>query len=191
MTVVLVNKESPMPNFDNPKGVKKRKYTLEKKQEMPKMIKNDARTCESVPPANQEEEMVDDLTPSTLHAPLHNHEVLSICEFWKKYDIKNAVDRVVEAWRKINIVTVLHAWKTSFANPEVSEAEQTKASGERQSVVATLMDTVEAARGDDDDGTTEDIEVLGDLLVEELPQDFEGFDDEVRGGVEEGAGRKQ
>ncbi|KAG7174541.1 hypothetical protein Hamer_G016443 [Homarus americanus] len=44
----------------------------------------------------------------------------------------------------------------------------------------------------DDDGTTEDdIEVLGDLLVEELPQDFEGFDAEVRGGVKEGAGRKQ
>ncbi|KAG7166590.1 Zinc finger protein 714-like, partial [Homarus americanus] len=40
---------------------------------------------------------------------------------------------------------------------------------------------------DDDDGTTyDDIEVLGDLLVEELPQDLEGFDAEVR-GVEEGA----
>ncbi|KAG7168751.1 hypothetical protein Hamer_G025729, partial [Homarus americanus] len=38
-----------------------------------------------------------------------------------------------------------------------------------------------------DDGTTyDDIEVLGDLLVEELPQDLEGFDAEVR-GVEEGA----
>ncbi|KAG7161193.1 hypothetical protein Hamer_G016242 [Homarus americanus] len=34
--------------------------------------------------------------------------------------------------------------------------------------------------GDDDDGTTDDdIKVLGDLLVEELPQDF---DAEVRGG---------
>ncbi|KAG7175148.1 hypothetical protein Hamer_G024726 [Homarus americanus] len=42
-----------------------------------------------------------------------------------------------------------------------------------------------------DDGTTDDdIEVLGDLLVEELPQDFEGFDAEIR-GVEEGVGRKQ
>ncbi|KAG7158580.1 hypothetical protein Hamer_G020596 [Homarus americanus] len=43
----------------------------------------------------------------------------------------------------------------------------------------------------DDDGTTDDIEVLGDLLVEELPQDFEGLDAEVRDGVEEGAERKQ
>ncbi|KAG7176852.1 hypothetical protein Hamer_G000041 [Homarus americanus] len=45
--------------------------------------------------------------------------------------------------------------------------------------------------GDDDGTTDDDIEVLGDSLVEELPQDFEGFDAEVRGGVEEGAGRKQ
>ncbi|KAG7168317.1 hypothetical protein Hamer_G002339 [Homarus americanus] len=42
-----------------------------------------------------------------------------------------------------------------------------------------------------DDGTTDDdIEVLGDLLVEELPQNFKGFYAEIR-GVEEGAGRKQ
>ncbi|KAG7176860.1 hypothetical protein Hamer_G000051 [Homarus americanus] len=47
------------------------------------------------------------------------------------------------------------------------------------------------AKGDDDGTTDDDIEVLGDSLVEELPQDFEGFDAEVRGGVEEGAGRKQ
>ncbi|KAG7164379.1 hypothetical protein Hamer_G003566 [Homarus americanus] len=38
--------------------------------------------------------------------------------------------------------------------------------------------------GDDDGTTDDDIEVLGDLLVEELPQDFEGFDVVVRGGVE-------
>ncbi|KAG7178200.1 hypothetical protein Hamer_G004000 [Homarus americanus] len=43
-----------------------------------------------------------------------------------------------------------------------------------------------------DDGTTgDDIKVLGDLLVEELPQDFEGFDADVKGGDDEGAGRKQ
>ncbi|KAG7170490.1 putative CENP-B N-terminal DNA-binding domain-containing protein 6 [Homarus americanus] len=41
--------------------------------------------------------------------------------------------------------------------------------------------------GDDDDTTDDDIEVLGDLLVEDLPQDFEGLDAEVRGGVEEAA----
>ncbi|KAG7170708.1 hypothetical protein Hamer_G013534 [Homarus americanus] len=43
--------------------------------------------------------------------------------------------------------------------------------------------------GDDNGTTDDDIEVLGDLLVEELPQDFEGLDAESRGGVEEGAGR--
>ncbi|KAG7164493.1 hypothetical protein Hamer_G003705, partial [Homarus americanus] len=77
--------------------------------------------------------MVDDLTPST--SPPRNREVLS------KYNtIKNAWDRIVEAWRKINV-----AWKPLFANSEVSGAEQTEASGERQSVAATLMDRVEAA----------------------------------------------
>ncbi|KAG7153539.1 hypothetical protein Hamer_G031162, partial [Homarus americanus] len=41
--------------------------------------------------------------------------------------------------------------------------------------------------GDDDGTTDDDLEVLGDLLVEELPQDFEGFDAEVRGGSREEA----
>ncbi|KAG7158976.1 putative CENP-B N-terminal DNA-binding domain-containing protein 2 [Homarus americanus] len=96
-------------------------------------------------PANQEEEeMVDDLTPSTL--PPRNHEVLSICEFCKKYNIKNAVDRIVEAWHNIDVATVLHAWKPLFANSRISGAEQTAASRERQSVVTTLMDTVKALR---------------------------------------------
>ncbi|KAG7168425.1 Tigger transposable element-derived protein 1-like 159, partial [Homarus americanus] len=140
-------------------------------------------------PANQEEEeMVDNLIHST--SPPFNLEVLSVCEFGKKYRIKDAADRIVEAWCKINVATVLHSWKPLFANSKGSGAEQTKASRERLSLTAKLMDTVEAAR--DDDGTTaDDIEVLGDLLVEELPQDFEGFDAEVKGGVEEGAGRKQ
>ncbi|KAG7161332.1 Tigger transposable element-derived protein 1-like 137, partial [Homarus americanus] len=53
---------------------------------------------------------------------------------------------IVEAWHKINVATVLHTWKPLFANSEISRAEQTVASGERQSVAATLMDTVEAAR---------------------------------------------
>ncbi|KAG7174192.1 hypothetical protein Hamer_G003095 [Homarus americanus] len=47
------------------------------------------------------------------------------------------------------------------------------------------------ALGDDDGTTYDDIELLGDLLVEELPQDFEGFDAEVRGGVEEGGSNNQ
>ncbi|KAG7172002.1 hypothetical protein Hamer_G000973 [Homarus americanus] len=45
--------------------------------------------------------------------------------------------------------------------------------------------------GDDDGTTDDDNEVLGDLLVEELPQVLEGFDAEVKGGVEEGPGREQ
>ncbi|KAG7156530.1 High affinity cationic amino acid transporter 1-like, partial [Homarus americanus] len=194
----------PQVKRDYRKGVKKRKYTLEIKQEMLEMIKSGACTCEIMRrfncpestirslkkkkealtasvkvfsrfsssrtfsdtsqrhlllvitehyphndqalPANQEEEIVDDLTPSTSHAPPHNREVLSVCEFWKKYNIKNAVDRIVEAWRKINVATVLHARKTLFANSEISGAEQTEASRERQSVAATLMDTVEATQ---------------------------------------------
>ncbi|KAG7158805.1 hypothetical protein Hamer_G011485 [Homarus americanus] len=44
--------------------------------------------------------------------------------------------------------------------------------------------------GDNDGTTNDDIEVSGDLLVEELPQDFEGFEAVNRGGVEDGAGRK-
>ncbi|KAG7167123.1 putative CENP-B N-terminal DNA-binding domain-containing protein 16 [Homarus americanus] len=55
-----------------------------------------------------------------------------------------------------------------------------------QSVIIALANIT---LGDDDGTTNDDIEVLGDLLVEELPQDFEGFDAEVRGGVEERTGR--
>ncbi|KAG7176867.1 hypothetical protein Hamer_G000059 [Homarus americanus] len=122
---------------------------------------------------------------------------------------RDYLDRIVEAWRKINVATVLHNWEPLFANSEVSRAEQIEASGERQSVAALLMDTVEAAwsvpapgfsdlqalitqypckaqpvinalasihLGDDDGTIDDDIEVLGDLLVE----DFDGFDAEVR-----------
>ncbi|KAG7159640.1 A disintegrin and metalloproteinase with thrombospondin motifs 14-like 2, partial [Homarus americanus] len=42
--------------------------------------------------------------------------------------------------------TVLHAWKPLFTNSEISWVEQTEASVKRQSVAATLMDMVEAAR---------------------------------------------
>ncbi|KAG7164500.1 hypothetical protein Hamer_G003713 [Homarus americanus] len=45
-----------------------------------------------------------------------------------------------------NASVVLHAWKPLFANSEISGAEQTAARGESQSMAATLMDTVEAAR---------------------------------------------
>ncbi|KAG7163661.1 hypothetical protein Hamer_G002884, partial [Homarus americanus] len=113
-------------------------------------------------PANQEEEeTVDDLTPST--TPPCNSEVLSVCEFWKKYNIKNAVDRIVEAWHKINVATVLHSWKLWFANYEISGAEQTAASGGRQSMAATLMDTVEAVRSVPAPG-------FSDLQVEDLQE---------------------
>ncbi|KAG7172003.1 hypothetical protein Hamer_G000974 [Homarus americanus] len=88
--------------------------------------------------------MVDDLTPCTL--PPRNCEVFSVCEFWKKYNIKNAAVRIIEAWRQINVATVLHAWKPLFINSEISGAEQTKASRKRQSMEATLMDTVEEAQ---------------------------------------------
>ncbi|KAG7176851.1 hypothetical protein Hamer_G000040 [Homarus americanus] len=84
--------------------------------------------------------MVDDITPST--SPPRNREVLSVCKFGKKYNIKNAVGRIVEAWCKINVTTVLHAWGPVFANSKISGAEQTEASGERQSMVATLMEAV-------------------------------------------------
>ncbi|KAG7162931.1 hypothetical protein Hamer_G001952 [Homarus americanus] len=114
-------------------------------------------------PANQEEEMVDDPTPSTSHAPSHNCEVLPVCKFWKKYNIKNTVDRIVETWRKINFATMLQTWKPLFVNFEVSGVEQTEASGERQSVAATLMDTVEAVRS---------VPALGfsDVQVEDLQE---------------------
>ncbi|KAG7156526.1 hypothetical protein Hamer_G006495, partial [Homarus americanus] len=133
-------------------------------------------------PANQEEEIVDDLTPSTSHAPPHNREVLSVCEFWKKYNIKNAVDRIVQAGCKINVATVLHAWKPLFANSEIIGAEQNAASRERQSVAATLMDTVEATQSIPAPGFSyvqvEDLqEIIGQhqqqLTTEELLEDDE------------------
>ncbi|KAG7172476.1 hypothetical protein Hamer_G025576, partial [Homarus americanus] len=115
-------------------------------------------------PANQEkeaEEMLDNPTPST--SPPHNGEVSSVCKFWKKYNAKNALDRIVEAWRKINVAKVLHAWKPLFAISKLSGAEQTQASGERQSVTATLMDTVE---------TTQPVQAPGfsDVEVDDLQE---------------------
>ncbi|KAG7169864.1 hypothetical protein Hamer_G024980 [Homarus americanus] len=55
-----------------------------------------------------------------------------------------------------------------------------------QSVISALTNITLSLR--DDDGTNnDDIEVLGDLLVEELPQDLRNL--MLR--LEEGAGRKQ
>ncbi|KAG7161812.1 hypothetical protein Hamer_G007466 [Homarus americanus] len=142
MAVEKVNKENPKPSLTTIRGVKKRKYPLEMKREMLKMIKSSARTCESMQlsdsdqalpvPANQEEEgkkIVDDPTPST--SPPHNHEMLSVCPYYS----------VLCKAQPVN----------ALAN-------------------ITL--------GDDDGTTDDDSEVLGDLLMEELPQDVEGFDAE-------------
>ncbi|KAG7173721.1 hypothetical protein Hamer_G018012 [Homarus americanus] len=151
-----------------------------------------------------------------------------------------AVDRIVEAWRKIDVETVLHLWKSLFANSEqLTNEEMLEEDEEQEEHQATQEDDVKPGKpttrqltellttiarlgepyvlcpdkgmeeykalylsrvnarqqalitrylhkaqlvinalanitlGDDDDGTTDDdIEVLSDLLVEELPEDF-------------------
>ncbi|KAG7165519.1 hypothetical protein Hamer_G020448 [Homarus americanus] len=107
-------------------------------------------------PANQEE-MVDDPTPSTSHAPPANG---------------------------------MEEYKALYM-PCVNARQQTPITRYLRKAQPVNNGLANITLGDDDGTTDDDIEELGDLLVEELPQDFEGFDTEVRGGVEEGAGRKQ
>ncbi|KAG7153802.1 hypothetical protein Hamer_G009490 [Homarus americanus] len=178
-------------------------------------------------PANQEEEMVDDLTPST--SPPLNCEVLSVCEFGKKYNIKNAVDRIVEVEDLQEIVGQHQQQPTIEEMLEEDEEQEEQQPTQEDDVkpgeptthqltelltnIARLGEqlqeydsrphprnlicpvlnklaliTVQSqpinalaniTLGDDDDTTDDDRVVLGDLLVEELPQDF---DAEVRGG---------
>lgn len=46
-------------------------------------------------------------------------------QFWKNYNIKDAVDRIVKTWQKINQATVLDAWKFLLGKPgEVGAAER-------------------------------------------------------------------
>ena len=70
--------------------------------------------------------------------PSHAREVLTVNQFWKNYNIKDAVDRIVKAWQKINKATVLHAWKFLLGEGAVVR--------ERQQEATTLSQTVEAAR---------------------------------------------
>lgn len=65
-----------------------------------------------------------DAPPSTvdLPPPHHSQELLTITQFWKNYNIKNAVDRTVNAWWKINHAFVVHAWKPSLGTTMVGEA---------------------------------------------------------------------
>ncbi|XP_045127730.1 tigger transposable element-derived protein 1-like [Portunus trituberculatus] len=71
--------------------------------------------------------------------PSQTREMLTVNQFWKNYNIKDAVDRIVKAWQKINKATVLHAWK--FLLGEVRTAVR-----EHQQEATTLSQTVEAAR---------------------------------------------
>ncbi|KAG7169084.1 hypothetical protein Hamer_G018859 [Homarus americanus] len=119
-TVATINMESPMPNVPTQTD-----SFVELQQIEAELSDSD----QTLPAPDNQEEMVDDLTLSTSHTPSCNHEVLSVCEFLKKYNIKNAMNRIVKAWCKINI-------------------EQIEACRERQFVVATLVDIVKAAQSD-------------------------------------------
>lgn len=85
---------------------------------------------------------MDDLTTAEATtvptSPPLTHDVIKVQEYWKKYNIKDAVDRMVKAWELINVATVLHGWKPLF--PE------TKAGEGRQTADSTMQEAADAAR---------------------------------------------
>ncbi|KAG7167145.1 putative CENP-B N-terminal DNA-binding domain-containing protein 1 [Homarus americanus] len=130
-------------------------------------------------PANQEE-MVDDLTPST--SPPCNREVLSVSMTIEELLEEDKEQEEQQPTQENDVkpdeptTRQLTELLTNIARlGELLEEYDTRP--HPRNLMCPALD-----KGDDDGTTDDDIEVLGDLLVEELPQDFEGFDAEVRGG---------
>ncbi|KAG7177536.1 Tigger transposable element-derived protein 1-like 164, partial [Homarus americanus] len=63
--------------------------------------------------------------------------ILTIKQFWKKFNIHNAVDTMADSWHEINVPTITHAWTPLFPHLKV---ECGGASGAQQ------LDNVESVR---------------------------------------------
>ncbi|KAG7163361.1 Tigger transposable element-derived protein 1-like 102, partial [Homarus americanus] len=70
--------------------------------------------------------------------------ILTVKQFWKKFNIRNAVDTMVYAWHEINVPTITHAWTPLFPHLKVK--------------CGVLAETVESVRhvGGEFDEVTED-----------------------------------
>ncbi|KAG7178102.1 Tigger transposable element-derived protein 1-like 212 [Homarus americanus] len=52
--------------------------------------------------------------PSSI--PAH---ILTVKQFWKKFNIRNAVDTMVDSWHEINVPTITHTWTPLFPHLKV------------------------------------------------------------------------
>ncbi|KAG7169057.1 putative CENP-B N-terminal DNA-binding domain-containing protein 17 [Homarus americanus] len=146
----------PQAKHDYRKGVKKRKYTLEIKREMLEKIKSGACTCEIMCRFNCPESTIrslkknkEALIASTdslvelqqIEAELDDGDQALPAEEEEEEEEEEMVDGLTPSTSPPCNREVL-----SVSNSEISGTEQTAAHGERQSMAATLMDKVEAAR---------------------------------------------
>lgn len=66
--------------------------------------------------------------------------VISLKQFWKHFQIKQAVDLLCVSWKEITTSTIEHAWEQLFPHLNLERDE-------RQSHADLLQNTVEAVQG--------------------------------------------
>ncbi|KAG7163861.1 hypothetical protein Hamer_G019132 [Homarus americanus] len=70
--------------------------------------------------------------------------ILTVKQFWNKFNIRNAVDTMVDSWHEINVPKITHAWTPLFPHLKV---ECGGASGAQQLDNGSLLaETVESVR---------------------------------------------
>ncbi|MPC77441.1 hypothetical protein E2C01_071894 [Portunus trituberculatus] len=73
-------------------------------------------------------------TPQTPHSPVAStsavppvaSDVLSMKQFWKKFQIKQVVDLMSRSWSEITLKTIRHAWSPLLPHLKLQEEERQK-----------------------------------------------------------------
>ncbi|XP_045119026.1 uncharacterized protein LOC123508986 isoform X2 [Portunus trituberculatus] len=86
---------------------------------------------------------------TVLPAPGRPKEIMTAQNFFRNFDIKKAVDLMVECWNFVNAATVKHGWRRVFPWIEAetsSGARELSTTQERQSVAAAMGSLLQLAK---------------------------------------------
>ncbi|KAG7162940.1 Tigger transposable element-derived protein 1-like 107 [Homarus americanus] len=71
--------------------------------------------------------------------------ILTVKEFWKKFNIRNAVDTMVDSWNEINVSTITHPWTPLFPHLKVEcGSASAQATAKLAKILAECSDTKES-----------------------------------------------
>ena len=132
-----------------------------------------------------------------------NGEVVALREFWRRYNIRHAVNNLVVAWNEVTVASIQHSWKRltpQFSPPQTAEGEAAQVAATVAEEVAEIARTVPgssgvtaaevldvAAVGTGSSGTLE--AVMEDVDVAEREE--EAAQEQLREGGEQAAAHNQ